>query len=139
MSNWLLGLTILAEVRILSDDPTRELPQESFQARVLAEFAANRAEFAAIRGELAEIRAEQAVIRNDIATLSARQERFEDRLTSLEEKVDSRLREPRPIWESVQLAIKRLDTKFDIVVRELYEVRTDARVLEKRLIELEAR
>ena len=84
----------------MSDDPTRELPQESFQARVLAEFAA-------IRGELAGIR-------TDIATLNARQERFEDRLTTLEEKVDSRLKETRPIWESVQRAVTLLDSKFDL-------------------------
>jgi len=109
----------------LSDDPTREFPQESFQARVLAEFAA-------IRGELGGIR-------TDIATLNARQERFEDRLTTLEEKADSRLKETRPIWESVQLAIERLEMKFDKVIRELYELHSDIGLHEKRLTRLETR
>ena len=100
------------------------------------EFAAireeNRVEFAAIRSELAEIR-------TDIATLNARQERFEDRLTTLEEKVDSRLKETRPIWESVQLAIERLDIKFDKVIQELYELHGDIGLHDKRLTRLETR
>ncbi len=117
----------------MSDDPTRELPQErSFEPRVLAELAA-------IRGDVAAIRSEQATIRADIAALNARQERFEVRLSSLEEKVDERLRETRPIWEAVQLAIKHLDLKFDTVLADLYDVRTNSRLLDKRLMDLEAR
>lgn len=128
----------------MSEDPTRELPEESpFEARVLAEFAAIsgefRGEFATVHGELAAIRVEQAAIRTDIATLNARQERFEGRLKALEGKVDERLRETRPIWEAVQLAIKRLETKFDHVILDLYELRTNVGMLDKRLKELEAR
>jgi len=145
----------------LSEDPTQELPRKgSFEARVLAEFAALRGEVtavheevaavhgefvgvrgevAAVRGEVAAVRGELAEVRADIARLDARQQRFEERLIALEEKVDSRLRETRPIWETVQLGIKRLDMKFDIVIRELYDVRADAKFLDKRLTELEAR
>ena len=116
----------------MSKDPTQELPREgSFEARVFAEFAALREEVAALREEVAEVRA-------DIARLDARQQKFEERLTTLEEKVDSRLRETRPIWETVQLGIKRLDMKFDMVIRELYDVRADSKFLDKRLTELEA-
>ena len=61
------------------------------------------------------------------------------RLTTLEEKVDSRLSETRSIWEAVQLAIRRLDSKFDIVLSELYDVRANSNILDKRLMELEAR
>ena len=111
--------------KALSEDPTQELPREgSFEERVFAEFAA-------LHGEVAGVRA-------DIARLDARQQKFEERLTTLEEKVDSRLRETRPIWETVQLGIKRLDMKFDIVIRELYDVRADAKFLDKRIAELEA-
>ena len=110
----------------MSDDPTRELPRESsFEARVLAELAA--------------IRVEQGAIRTDIAALDSRLATVESRLTTVEEKVDSRLRETRPIWEAVQLAIKRLEMKFDNVILDLYELRTDHRILDKRLKELEAR
>ena len=61
------------------------------------------------------------------------------RLTTLEEKVDSRLSETRPIWEAVQLAIKHLDLKFDTVLSDLYDVRTNSRSFDKRLMKLEAR
>jgi len=121
----------------LSDDPTRELPKDgSFEVRVFAELAAIRGEF---RGEFATIHSELAVIRADIAKLDVRQEKFEGRLMALEEKVDSRLKETRPIWESVQYAIKRLDLKFDVVLTDLFEVRANDRSQDKRIMELEAR
>ena len=123
----------------MSDDPTRELPKESsFEVRVFAHFAA-------LHSELATIRAEQSAIRTDIAALDSRLTTVESRLTTvesrlgtLEDKVDERLRETRPIWEAVQLAIKRLDMKFDTVLSDLYDVRTNSRLLDKRLMELEA-
>jgi chromosome segregation ATPase len=130
----------------LSDDPTKELPQSAFQARVLSEFAAIRDQFAgirdqfaAMRDEFAAIRTELREIRTDIATLNSRQERFENRLTALEEKVDARLKETRPIWEAVQYAIKRLELKFDVVLKDLFELRANDRSQDKRIMELEAR
>jgi chromosome segregation ATPase len=138
----------------LSDDPIREFPQATpFEARVLAEFAAirgelatMRGEFATMRGELATMRGQIETIRADIATLNARQEKFENRLDaiegrleSLEEKVDSRLKETRPIWESVQLAVQKLDVKFDKIIQELYELHADVRLHDIRLLKLESR
>jgi len=117
----------------LRDDPTKELPQPSpFEAHVLAEFAMIREEFALIRGEQAERHIEMAAIRMDLAELNSR-------LTTLEDKVDVRLSETRPIWESVQVAIKGLDLKFDTVLKDLYEVRTNDRMHDRRLMQLEAR
>ena len=124
----------------LSDDPTRELLQPSpFEARVLAEFAAIRGEQAAIRVELRAMRDEIETIRSDIATLNARQERFENRLNALEEKVDARLSETRPIWESVLVAIERLDMKLDKVILDLYELRAQVGLHDRRLTRLESR
>jgi predicted nucleic acid-binding Zn-ribbon protein len=100
----------------MSEDLTQNLPQASFEERVL--------------GALSEIRAEQTAIRADVAVLG-------ERLTALEEKVDRRLQETRPIWEGVQEQIRKLDTKFDIVIRELYEIRYDHVILGKRVDELE--
>src|SRR5689334_21985331 len=82
-----------------------------------------------------------------------------NRLTSLEEKVDSRLRETRPIWEAVlsrldsvetrldgmdtrldgmdtrldniETGLKKVATKFDVVASELLDVRSDVRDLQK--------
>lgn len=100
----------------MSEESTQNLPPGSFEERVLAALSA--------------IRTEQLAIRNDVAVLG-------ERMSTLEEKVDRRLQETRPIWESVQAQIRKLDTKFDIVIRELYEIRYDHVILGKRVDELE--
>jgi predicted nucleic acid-binding Zn-ribbon protein len=107
----------------MSEDLTQNLPQASFEERVLSTLSA-------IQSELSAIQAEQTAIRADVAALG-------DRLTALEDKVDRRLQETRPIWEGVQEQIRKLDTKFDIVIRELYEIRYDHVILGKRVDELE--
>ena len=69
-----------------------------------------------------------------------------NRLTSLEEKVDARLHDTRPIWESVlsrldsietrldsmDARLKKVDAKFDVVASELLDMRSDVRELQKR-------
>ena len=34
-----------------------------------------------------------------------------------------RLKETRPIWEAVQAQIEKLDEKFDLMIRDLYDLR----------------
>jgi len=108
----------------MNEDPTKELPQKrSFEEQVLAEFAA-------LRNEVAEIRTQQSAMAKNIAGI-------DERLTSLEEIVDARLKETRPIWEAVQAQIEKLDQKFDIVIRDLYDVRGDMALHAKRISQLE--
>ena len=114
----------------MSEDLTRDLPEQTFQQRVLSELAAMRGEMAAMRGETAAMRVELTAIRGDIAALDAR-------LTSLEDKVDRRLQETRPIWEGIQEQLRKLDGKFGIVLKEFYEVRYDIAALGKRVEQLE--
>ena len=126
----------------MNEDTTRELPQKrSFEEQVLAQLAAIHseageirthvlAELAAIRGEVAEIRVQQAAMAKNIAGL-------DKRVMSLEETVDARLKETRPIWEAVQAQIEKLDEKFDIVIRDLYDVRGDVALHAKRISQLE--
>ena len=133
----------------MNEDPTKELPQRrSFEEQVLAQLAAIRseaveirthvlAELAAIRGEVAEIRVQQAAMAKNIAALDERVTSLEERFTSLEETVDARLKETRPIWEAVQGQIEKLDQKFDIVIRDLYDVRGDMALHAKRISQLE--
>ena len=108
----------------MNEDPTKELPGASpFERRVLAEFAA-------LRGEVAEIRVQQTATAKNIAAL-------DQRLSALEEKVDSRLKETRPIWEAVQAQLKKLDEKFTLFIRDLYDVSLHAKrlgVLERRIL-----
>ena len=136
----------------MNEDPTKELPQRrSFEEQVLAEFAALRSEVAAlgsgvtalrsevaeIRTEVAEIRVQQAAMAKNIAALDERLTSLEGRFTALEEIVDARLKETRPIWEAVQGQIEKLDQKFDIVIRDLYDVRGDMALHAKRISQLE--
>ena len=76
-------------------------------------------------------------MRKVIAALDSRIGSVEERLISLEDRVDARLRETRPIWEAVQENIKRLEIKFDEIIRDVFEVRTGLRAHEKRLYSLE--
>jgi predicted nucleic acid-binding Zn-ribbon protein len=110
----------------VNEDPTKELPGASpFEQRVLTELAA-------IRSEVSEIRTQQmAMVKNIVA--------LDQRLTSLEKRVDSRLKETRPIWEAVQAQIEKLDEKFNIFIRDLYDVRGDLGLHDKRLGLLERR
>lgn len=62
--------------------------------------------------------------------MEARMDKFDLRLTSLEEKVDRRLMETRPIWEAVQAQLEelnekfdKLNDKFDLVTSDLYDMR----------------
>lgn len=102
----------------MSEESTQNLPPPPFEERVLTALSA---------------------IGNDVATLGERMSALEQKVDRLEEKVDRRLQETRPIWESVQAQIKKLDTKFDIVIRELYEIRYDHVMLGQRVDELEKR
>ncbi len=122
----------------MSEDRTKELPDANpFEGRVLMLFDRVFAELADMRSELAAIR---------------------ERQDSLDEKVDRRLQETRPIWEAVlqevrttservgALAaevevikedVKRIDTKFEVVVQELFKHSADIRILKKRVTQIE--
>jgi len=53
--------------------------------------------------------------------------------------VVSRLKETRPIWEAVRAQIEKLDEKFNLFIRDLYDVRGDLGLHDKRLGVLERR
>ena len=96
-------------------------------------------ELAAISGDIAGLDARLAAVEISLSVLENRLTAVENRLSMLEDRVDARLVETRPIWEAVQSSIKRLDQKFDTVIQDLYEVRTDSRVHDKLLREHEQR
>lgn len=144
----------------MNEEPTKDLATRAFQKRVLDEFAAVRAEQSAMRGEIAEIRAEQSVMRSEItamrnditeiriditeirtqqAAMAKNIGVLDHRLTSLEERVDARLKETRPIWEAVQEQIQRLVEKFDAVLMDFYELRSEMKIHGRRIAELERR
>ena len=128
----------------MNEDPTKELPKQSFEERVLAELAAILAEQAATRvgvdaisaevdailTEVDAIRSEQQALRAQVDAIQVQQGAMarniiglDERLTSLEATVEDRLKETRPIWEAVKAQIEKLDEKFDLMIRDLYDLR----------------
>ena len=83
----------------------------------------------------------------ELAKINQRLDGLDGRLTGLEEKVDARLKETRPIWEAVLLRLdkiearldsmdvrlERVEDKFDVVAGQWLDVRTDIGRLKKRL------
>jgi chromosome segregation ATPase len=130
----------------MDDKPIQDLATRAFQKRVLDEFAAVRAEQAAMRTEQAEMRQEvtelrsqQTAMTRNVASLDQRLTSVEGRLSSLEDKADSRLKETRPIWEGVQQQLRKIDKKFDLVIKDLFELRSDVASHDKRIGDLEQR
>ncbi len=122
----------------MNEDPTKELPGASpFEQRVLAQLGALRREVGGVSGEVGSLRSEVAEIRTQQVAMAKNIAALDPRLSSLEERVDSRLKETRPIWEAVQAQLKKLDEKFTLFIRDLYDVRGDISLHDKRLGVLE--
>ncbi len=86
---------------------------------------------------LAELAAFRAEFRTEISALNMRLDAVEDRLTTLEERVDMRLRETRPIWEGMQEQLQRLNTKLDIFFGDFNELRAQQAIVLRRMDKLE--
>jgi predicted nucleic acid-binding Zn-ribbon protein len=123
----------------MGDEPRQDLATRAFQKRVLDEFAAVRAEQSAMRTEIAEIRTQQTAMAKNISSLDLRVTSIDERLTTLEEKGDARLKETRPIWEAVQDQLQRVVEKFDVVIRDIHDVKIDVSIHGRRIGELERR
>ncbi len=102
----------------MSDNPTQETPDaRSFEERVFARFDA----------------------------LDERLGGMETRLTMLEEKVDSRLRETRPIWEAMQADlenikgdIKSINRGIKLLHDDNLRIRIEQEELRERIEKLES-
>ena len=75
----------------------------------------------------------------------ARFDALDARLTALEEKVDARLRETRPIWEgmkadleSVKDEVKEINRGVKILHKDILQVRVDQEELRERIEKLES-
>lgn len=117
----------------MSEDLTSNLPL-SFEERVLAELAAIKQEQAT---QFAAIRQEQAEQREMIGHLNIRFNSLDARLTSLEEKVDARLRETQPIWEGVQARLTGIESELVTFNRQFKTLIMDSFKLRVRGEQLE--
>ena len=68
----------------------------------------------------------EARVLSELATLG-------NRLATLEEKVDARLRETRPIWQAVLSRLDVMISKLDVLGRDLLETRAETDLLKKHL------
>jgi hypothetical protein len=108
----------------MSDNLTKSGPDpRSFEERVFARFDAMEARLDGIDARFNKLE----------ENIGARFAAQDLRLAGLEETVDARLRETHPIWEGVQLELRRLNAKFEQYVEDLFEIRSDQRILRKRV------
>jgi chromosome segregation ATPase len=63
----------------------------------------------------------------------ARFDSLDGRLTALEEKVDSRLRETRPIWEAVQTRLESVENRLGGVEERLGSLETEVRMVRRTM------
>ena len=103
----------------MSEEPTGRFDENGFESRVLEQLAAVREGLSSLSGRLSGV--------------EDRLSGVEVRLSALEEKVDARLRETRPIWESVLSRVETIDTKLDVLGKDLLDTRADVEMLKKRL------
>src|SRR6266704_7218694 len=107
----------------MDKEQTKEFPDaRSFEDRMLSGLTSIRTDMAM---RFTSLEQRLASVEQRLSGVEQRTESVEQRLITLEDIVDARLRETRPIWEAVQADIQRLDKKFDNVIRDLYDVRTD--------------
>jgi predicted nuclease with TOPRIM domain len=99
----------------MSEDLAQNLP-DTFQDRVLAELGA---------------------IRQENAQLSIRVISIDERLTSLEDKVDARLHETQPIWEGVLERLTNIETELNNLNRQIRSLIADLFQLRIRVEKLE--
>ena len=115
----------------MDENVTREGPDtRSFEERVFARFDALDERMFRMEEQLSSLDERVFKVEGHVS-------KIDERLSSLEEKVDRRLQETRPIWEAVQAQLKRIDSKLDIVISDLYEMRTDIKMLDNRVTTIE--
>ncbi|MCP9496188.1 MAG: hypothetical protein MSG64_17200 [Pyrinomonadaceae bacterium MAG19_C2-C3] len=142
----------------MNEDTTRDLPAQSFEERVLAEFAALRQEVSGLRQEVGGLRQEVDIVKQDvhgmklvinemkqdihgvklvINEMSRNLHATNQRLTTLEEKVDERLRETRPMWEAVLVQLSEVKHGIALLNAKMLELIRDSMALRARVVILE--
>ena len=102
----------------MSEEKASEQPDaRSFEERVFARFDALEERMTAFEGRMTG---------------------FEDRMIALDENVDRRLQETRPIWAAVLAQLEQLNNKFGLVATDIYDLRAKVAALDQRTTSLES-
>jgi predicted nuclease with TOPRIM domain len=119
----------------MSEETTQNLTgARSFEERIFAELTAMRADFS---NRFSTLETRFGGLEGRWESVEGRLERVEGRLASLDEKVDARLRETRPIWESVQLRLTEIESILDDINHQLKTLVMDSFKLRVRVEKLE--
>ena len=145
----------------MNEDTTRDLPDSrSFEERIFDYLKAMEARMKAEMVEMearitANLKAEmlglEARIKADTLEMKIVINDINRRLTTLEEKVERRLYDTRPIWEGVQAQlvevlarltsietrVEHIDAKIDIINKEILTMRADHLQLQRRVTRIE--
>lgn len=130
----------------MNEDTTRDLPARSFEERVLAEFAALRQEVSAMNKKTDHIEQEIAVVKQDVhgmkLVINEMNHQLHDvnnRLTTLEEKVEARSHETRPMWEAVLVQVREVKDGIALLNAKITELIRDSMAIRARVVLLEER
>jgi DNA repair exonuclease SbcCD ATPase subunit len=80
-----------------------------------------------------------AVILARFDSLDSRMDSFEVQLTTLDEKVDRRLMETRPIWQQVLSRLDSVDSRLDRVEEEFENMGLKFRTFQNDLLRMQTR
>ena len=126
----------------MSEEPTQNLPQDGVR-QILA--------------RLDSIDSRLGNVENRLSDVESRISNVEGRLSALEDKVDRRLQETRPIWEQVlvrlegienrmgslesemRIGFRRFGRQVGQLAKDVMEVRADQNDLDRRMDELETK
>ena len=92
----------------------------------------------------------QNLPQDGVRLILARLDTMDERLIALEDRVDRRLQETRPIWEQVlarldnlesevRTGFRRIERNVGTLIKDVLEVRADQRDLEDRMDKLESK
>jgi predicted nuclease with TOPRIM domain len=115
----------------MSENSTRNLHDDgSFEERVLAELTT-------IGSRLGNVETQLGNMEGQFESFDARLSTMEIRFPALEEKVDTRMRETRPIWENVQQRLTEIESALSLLNRQFRTLINDSFNLRSRVEKLE--
>jgi predicted nuclease with TOPRIM domain len=115
----------------MSDNPTRETSDSrSFEERVFARFDALDARMDRLDGRMDRFESRLGSLEDKVDGVGGR-------VTALEEKVDARLRETRPIWEGVLARLDNIEAELAFMNRQFRAFVADIFQLRARVEKLE--
>jgi chromosome segregation ATPase len=107
-----------------------------------------KADYRELKSGQDELKADYRELKSGQDELKSGYAKLDDRLTSLEGKVDERLRETRPVWEGVLSRLDSLETlvangfhrlerRIGVIAADINQLRADLHYLEDRIEKVE--